>query len=149
MCPLCPSSTVVPCNVHSTLHYSDYLLFFVQLSIMSVHYVHYSDTRNVFQVFWSQKQKLHIKSIDIIDPRFMHDSDLAQGIQRPIATIVESQDRRNRFLWTWEDVGETVPSPLHRYQRRTSNYSFTWTISRFFVKIQHPHYCVTPLLEDH
>ncbi len=37
----------------------------------------------------------------------MPDSDLAYGFPRPIATIVGSQDRRNQFLQTWAEVGET------------------------------------------
>jgi hypothetical protein len=37
----------------------------------------------------------------------MPDSDLAWGYWRPVATIVAGGDRRNQFLQSWVEVGET------------------------------------------
>jgi hypothetical protein len=45
--------------------------------------------------------------------RFMPNSDLALGFQRPIATIVTSRDRQNQFLQIWTKVGKTVSANVH------------------------------------
>jgi hypothetical protein len=42
--------------------------------------------------------------------RFVPNTNLAQSFQRPIATLVVSQDRQNQCLRIWAEVGETVPA---------------------------------------
>jgi hypothetical protein len=92
--------------VHSAAHTQYCSLFKYSLSKLLHNWlcliiaiiVLFSDTGNVFQVFWSCNQLLHSKSWNIIHHKICAWFSLTIQFWRPIATIVGSRDKLNQFL---------------------------------------------------